>query len=318
MLVRLAEALGIRDLAELTGEPAAAMGLLRRGQHPAVPSIRDAVLRYRITRPAQAPYPLVALRARIEGAWRLWHTSANRRDEVGALLPDLLIDCQDTAAVLDGDDGREAHRDPGRRLPPDAARARQRGRAATAVDRRRPRHGRGPDRRRPADHRWRRLDCRDHATRRRTDRRCVQPGHRRRRGPRADPRRRPTRGPDRCGVPSSCTRRSLWPWAGRDGDAWAAWDRAHGAARALPKDYHHPWTAFGLGNVELHGISLTVDLWKSREALRRAEHIDPAILPSRERRGGSSSRWLGAITPTATGSRPAGCCCVPATKERTR
>jgi hypothetical protein len=30
---------------------------------------------------------------------------------------------------------------------------------------------------------------------------------------------------------------------------------------------------------------MTVDLWKSREALRRAEQIDPATIPSRERRG---------------------------------
>jgi hypothetical protein len=72
---------------------------------------------------------------------------------------------------------------------------------------------------------------------------------------------------------------------GRDGEAWAAWGRAETAAATLPAGYAHPWTVFGAANVELHGVSLTVDLWKSRDALRRAEQINPAHLPSRERRG---------------------------------
>jgi hypothetical protein len=44
-------------------------------------------------------------------------------------------------------------------------------------------------------------------------------------------------------------------------------------------------TAFGQANAALHAVSLTVDLWRSREALRRAEAIDPDSIPSRERRG---------------------------------
>ncbi len=39
------------------------------------------------------------------------------------------------------------------------------------------------------------------------------------------------------------------------------------------------------GNLRLHAASLTVDLWKSREALRKAESIEPASILSRERRG---------------------------------
>lgn len=73
--------------------------------------------------------------------------------------------------------------------------------------------------------------------------------------------------------------------AGREGDAWAHWDRAADLARRLPAGYAHPWTMFSTANVDLHGISLTVDLWKSRDALRRAESVDPSTIPSRERRG---------------------------------
>jgi hypothetical protein len=73
--------------------------------------------------------------------------------------------------------------------------------------------------------------------------------------------------------------------AGRSGDAWAHWDRAEEMTRRLPAGYAHPWTVFGQGNLELHGISLTVDLWRSREALRRAEQVSLNTIPSRERRG---------------------------------
>jgi hypothetical protein len=73
--------------------------------------------------------------------------------------------------------------------------------------------------------------------------------------------------------------------AGREGEAWRRWDRAAEMARRLPDGYAHHWTMFSAANVDLHGISLTVDLWKSREALRRAESIEPSSIPSRERRG---------------------------------
>jgi hypothetical protein len=73
--------------------------------------------------------------------------------------------------------------------------------------------------------------------------------------------------------------------AGRDGVAWAYWDRAAEAAARLPDGYGHPWTVFGTAKLDLTGVSLTVDLWRSREALRRAEQLDPELIPSRERRG---------------------------------
>jgi hypothetical protein len=73
--------------------------------------------------------------------------------------------------------------------------------------------------------------------------------------------------------------------AGREGDAWARWDRAAHTARRLPSGYAHSWSMFSGGNVDLHGVSLAVDLWKSRDALRRAELLDPGTILSRERRG---------------------------------
>src|SRR5260370_828506 len=72
--------------------------------------------------------------------------------------------------------------------------------------------------------------------------------------------------------------------AGREGDAWRHWDEASATAERLPAGYHHPWTMFGASNVKLHAVSIAADLSRSAEARSRAEDIDPAEIPSRERR----------------------------------
>jgi tetratricopeptide (TPR) repeat protein len=72
--------------------------------------------------------------------------------------------------------------------------------------------------------------------------------------------------------------------AGREGDAWRAWDTAEATARRLG-GYYHPWTMFGTANVKLHAVSISADLSKSAEARGHAEQVGPAEIPSRERRG---------------------------------
>ena len=72
---------------------------------------------------------------------------------------------------------------------------------------------------------------------------------------------------------------------GREGDAWRHWDEASAIATRLPDGYRHPWTMFGTSNVALHAVSIAADLSKSQEARNRAEEIDPASIPSVERRG---------------------------------
>jgi hypothetical protein len=49
--------------------------------------------------------------------------------------------------------------------------------------------------------------------------------------------------------------------------------------------YHHPQTIFGAANVAIHGVSIAADLRRTGEAVARAERINPADVPSRERRG---------------------------------
>jgi transcriptional regulator with XRE-family HTH domain len=284
MLIRLAEVLGVADLAELTGDQSMRIPRFAYGEHPAVPAIRDAVQRYVLGRPDRPPQPIALLRNRVDLAWRAWHTSPNRRTEVGAVLPVLLIDCQDTAAASDGQHGRDAHA-----VLADAYHLAQHVLVNAA----------------PPELLWLVVERAMTAARI-----ADQPlalagaawtvGNMLRIGGHMDEALALVHDAADLLEPHLADGDDEWRamWgalqlhgavtaarAGRDGDAWAHWDRADSAARRLPTGYGRHWTAFGDGNLQLHAVSLTVDLWKSREALRRAESIEPASIPSRERRG---------------------------------
>jgi transcriptional regulator with XRE-family HTH domain len=106
MLARLAEALRITDLAELTGNPAVPLRLLRGPGHPALPAVRDAINAIPwADGPAE---PLDVLQARLDAAWRARHASPDHRTVLGAILPGLIGDCQRAVQQYQGDDGRRA------------------------------------------------------------------------------------------------------------------------------------------------------------------------------------------------------------------
>jgi transcriptional regulator with XRE-family HTH domain len=76
--------------------------------------------------------------------------------------------------------------------------------------------------------------------------------------------------------------------AARLDDATRAW-REHGQAAELAErlgavDADHLWTAFGPANVELHGLDLALNLGNPREAVRRADRLDPRRLAVPERK----------------------------------
>src|SRR5262249_8766685 len=103
MLLRLSEALRIDDLANLTGDPSSRIDRFSRGEHPSVAPVRAVLQRYAVTGPAGHRYPVTVLRDRVAAAWRAWHQSLERRDEVGAVLPDLLADVEASASAADTD-----------------------------------------------------------------------------------------------------------------------------------------------------------------------------------------------------------------------
>jgi tetratricopeptide (TPR) repeat protein len=224
------------------------------------------------------------LRSRVDQVWGVWHGSRTRRSDVGALLPALLTDCQDAALASSGDDRRAAHS-----VLADAYHLAQhvlvnaaepdllwlvveRGMAAAQVaDEPLALAGaawtvgmllRGAGRAEEA------LTLVDEAAE------LLEP-----RLSEAEDDWAGMWGALRLHAATTAAR------AGRDAQAWSYWDQAAEAARRLPAGYAHSWTMFSQANVDLTAVSLSVDLWKSREALRRAESIEPAAIPSRERRG---------------------------------
>jgi hypothetical protein len=283
MLIRLAEVLRV-DLAELTGEQSVPIAGFARGWHPAVPSIRDAVQRYTVIRPDRAPYPVGLLRDRVIRAWQTWHSSPTRRTDVGQLLPTLLVDCQDAASALDGQDRRLAHA-----VLADAYHLAQH----VVVNAAEPELmwlvvERGMNAARIADQP---LALANAAW---TVGMVLRGAGRMEEAETLVDEAAATLEPSLPDAPVEW--RAMWgalqlhaavtlARAGRKGDAWRRWDRAAEMARRLPDGYAHHWTMFSAANVDLHGVSLTIDLWKSREALRRAESIEPNTIPSRERRG---------------------------------
>ena len=285
ILLRLAEVLGVVDLVDLTGEQSLEVAVFTRGRHPNVTAIRAAVQRYSVARPDRPPYPVAALADRMAAAWRLWHTSTDRRADVGAVLPGLLADCQDAARALEDGPGRKAVH----AVLSDAYTLAQHT-LVNAAD---------------LDLLWLVVDRSMAAAQIADDPLTLAGaawtvGMMLRVGGRMDEALVLVREAGRTVEPylpdAPDDWRGMWgalqlhaantaARSGREGDAWAHWDRADAVSRRLPAGYAHPWTTFGAGNVALHAVSLDVDLWKSRDGLRRAGRIDPAMISSRERRG---------------------------------
>jgi len=63
-------------------------------------------------------------------------------------------------------------------------------------------------------------------------------------------------------------------------ETWELFGEAKTASRRLGHDYADLHTIFGPTNLAIHGVQLSVELGDGREALRRAERVDPDRLPS--------------------------------------
>lgn len=283
MLLRLTEALRLDDVAELAGDQSTPVTTLAYGEHPAVPAIRAAIQHYTLTRPSGPTVPATVLRARVAQAWQVWHQSRTRRTDVGALLPALITDGQ-LAAADDGPDRRAAHA-----ALTDVYALAQHALVHAAVP----------------ELQWLVVE-RALAAAQVADEPAALAGAAwtvgmmLRQDGRSDEaltlvdeaaslleRYLPDADDDWLGMWAALQLHAATTVAraGRDGPAWARWDSADAAVRRLPDGYAHPWTMAGSANIDLTAVSLTVDMWRSREALRRAERIDPDRIPSRERRG---------------------------------
>src|SRR5439155_22982905 len=89
LLVKLAEALAVGDVAvlagtdmDLGGATSVPVSSFARIPHDAVPAIREAIRDPMLTITAD-PVGLDELSGRVADAWQMWHTSAQHRTDVG-------------------------------------------------------------------------------------------------------------------------------------------------------------------------------------------------------------------------------------------
>jgi transcriptional regulator with XRE-family HTH domain len=97
LLLRLAHALELADLAALTGNGEAVPVRVFAGeQHAALGEVRAALTDYQVVPTRRVP-SVDHLAVRLEQAWRVRHASPDHRTPLGALLPDLIRDAQRAA-----------------------------------------------------------------------------------------------------------------------------------------------------------------------------------------------------------------------------
>ncbi|WP_258342907.1 helix-turn-helix domain-containing protein [Saccharopolyspora gregorii] len=286
-LVELASALGVRDVAELTGG-APLGGFTERCSHDAVPAVREAIEETALTVSAESCPAPAALRERVADAWALWHSSPTPRKSVGRVLPQIIRDGRTAVRMLDGAQRREAH------VALSAAYALAEQLLAwvadsallwLAADRCMTSAELADD---PAalagaawvvGNVWRATGREDDAVRLVDEAAALlEP-----RLDSADDSLRALWGACRLHGAISAAR------TGREGDALRRLDQAEAMADRLPQRYAHPWTLFGRANAAVTSVSVQVDLHRSASAIDAAEQVDPDSVPSVDRR---ARLWL--------------------------
>ncbi len=290
MLLRLAEVLRVDDLTELTGQhvPLAVYG---KPTHEATPMLQQVMMTYPLGAvPAVDAdrLPSVSeLQGRRDDAVTLWRTSRYPRAEVGALLPSLLMQTQQTVRVLVGAQRPAAEAvlagtyllvqkflsyQP---VPELVFLAADRGMMAA-------------------------LEADDPVAIARSAWYLARVFQDSGQLDRAERVVKDTAELLRPGLDGGSTEyRAMWGsmqlamgmTAACDydfGTAWRVWDMAEEIARSLGEDYCHPWNGFGPVDMQVKGVSIDVALGRYGDAARRAETIEVDSIRSPS----SRSRYL--------------------------
>ncbi|HEY6502046.1 MAG TPA: helix-turn-helix transcriptional regulator [Streptosporangiaceae bacterium] len=289
LLVKLAEALSVGDVAVLAGidldlgAASVPVSSFARIPHDAVPAIREAVRDPLLVLPDDAP-DVAALAGRTADAWRLWHQSPQHRTDVGRVLPRLVTDARVAARAAEGADRRAANAalaDVYALVQHEVVWASETELTWTAADRAMTAAQEADTPIALAGGAWtlaivqRSGGDTDAAMALAVEAAGLLAS----RLEDASDELRAMYGALHLHAATTAAR------AGHEGDAWRHWDVASDTASRLPGGYFHPWTMFGRANVKLHAVSISADLSQSAEARNHAEQIDPDEIPSRERRG---------------------------------
>jgi transcriptional regulator with XRE-family HTH domain len=285
VILRIAELLRVRDLADLTGDQSAHVDLFAGPGHPRLAAVKAAVDAFPLTTQREAP-PAAHLQARLARAWSSRHSAPNHREVIGALLPDLIRDAQ--LAVRQADIARD------RRTAqavlsqvysltqffvayqPDAAllwRVAERGLIAAQES---------EDPHAIGIAAW--LAAQAH--------RDSGPAH----FDAADAVNLetlaylepllPDAPDDVLAIAGALTFEAGYTAARRaeTGTAWRFWDQARAMADRLPEGYYHPVTSFSREIMGAHAVTVAVELHQGGESVRQAARADAVTIPSRPRR----------------------------------
>lgn len=285
MVMRIAEALRARDLADLTGQPDMHVDLFTGPGHPRLAAVRAAINSYPLAADQPAP-PAAHLQARLARAWSARHSAPNHREVIGALLPDLIRDAQLSVRQADTAADRRAAQAALSEVyslsqfflayqPDSSLLWRVAERSMVAAQESENPHTIGVAA-------W--LMAQAH--------RDSGPGH----YDAADSVTLdtlaylepllPDAQDDVLAITGALTHEAAYTAArrGETGTAWRHWDRAREMAARLPEAYYHPVTSFSQAIMGAHAVTVAVELHSGRESVRQAARADASTIPSRPRR----------------------------------
>lgn len=283
ILLRLAEALRVRDLAQLTGDQSMPISLFTGPGHPRLSQVRAAINALPALSPREAP-PVVHLRARLDQAWSARHSAPHHREVLGQLLPALIEDAQ--LAVHQADD-RTTRRATQALLAEVYAlsqffiayqpaqdllwRVAERGMVAA--------HDSG-DMHAIGVASW--LMAQAHRDAGDWDAADVVTVH----TLELLDRYTDNRPVDVTAIHGALLFEDGYTSArrGEIGTAWGRWDAADSVAARLPGDYFHPVTSFSRTVMGAHAVTIAVELRAGGESVRQASRAVAARIPSRPRR----------------------------------
>jgi transcriptional regulator with XRE-family HTH domain len=279
MLLRLAEVLGITDLADLTGNHSVPVAAVTK----AASTPGDAVIAVMTShaRPTPTAEPNAErFLGRVDHAWQLWHSAPAGKATIASVLPDLLIEGRGAVAHLDGQTRRRASAGVARAyhlaqqlfayspytemvwLSADRAMS-----AAQDAD----------DPSAIAAAAWYYSHLYRASGQLTKAHEVVEQA-----AADLDPHSGQTEQLARWGKLQLAAARTHSK-AGNEGLAWRCWDKAEQAANALPTGYLHPWLMFGAAEVAVTAIGMEADLFHPGRAIRRAARLELGALPAHRR-----------------------------------
>ncbi|MFB7867007.1 helix-turn-helix domain-containing protein [Streptomyces sp. NPDC056069] len=286
MVYRIAQALRVRDLSDLTGRPDVHVDLFIGPGHPRLAAVRAAVDALPIGSPTATPPRPEHLSARLAAAWAARHSAPDHRERIGALLPELIRDAQMAvqhaelpaqwraaqavlAEVYSLSQFFLAYQ------PDSSLLWRVAERSMVAAQQSADPHTIGVSawllaqahRDTGPDH----YDAADTITQQTLD--YLTP-------------LLPDAEDDVLAIAGALTFEAGYTAArrGETATAWRYWDTAQAMAEQLPGAYYHPVTSFSQAIMGAHAVTVAVELHAGRESVRQAARADASTIPSRPRR----------------------------------